>query len=134
MRKHVERASTDLRAVITTYEGKHNHNVPPPRGSGGLMNNINNNNNNMDNYAMTIRGSAIGSPPIQTASDAFFSTRPDGLGTIAFSRYENSMNYSFPNQVQQQNQLQHLEKQGHSMFSKAKEEPRDDLFIDSLRN
>ncbi|XP_047316422.1 probable WRKY transcription factor 26 [Impatiens glandulifera] len=35
VRKHVERASHDLRAVITTYEGKHNHDVPAPRGSGG---------------------------------------------------------------------------------------------------
>ncbi|KAL0316441.1 UNVERIFIED_CONTAM: putative WRKY transcription factor 33 [Sesamum radiatum] len=36
VRKHVERASHDLRAVITTYEGKHNHDVPAPRGSGSL--------------------------------------------------------------------------------------------------
>ncbi|CAK8536652.1 unnamed protein product [Lathyrus sativus] len=28
VRKHVERASTDRKAVITTYEGKHNHDVP----------------------------------------------------------------------------------------------------------
>nr|ATV82127.1 WRKY transcription factor 36 [Linum usitatissimum] len=33
VRKHVERASTDLRSVITTYEGKHNHDVPAARGS-----------------------------------------------------------------------------------------------------
>ncbi|CAI0399705.1 unnamed protein product, partial [Linum tenue] len=35
VRKHVERASHDLRSVITTYEGKHNHDVPAARGSGG---------------------------------------------------------------------------------------------------
>nr|AYD59720.1 WRKY transcription factor 61 [Ziziphus jujuba] len=34
VRKHVERASHDARAVITTYEGKHNHDVPAARGSG----------------------------------------------------------------------------------------------------
>ncbi|KAF3787391.1 putative WRKY transcription factor 33 [Nymphaea thermarum] len=34
VRKHVERASHDLRSVITTYEGKHNHDVPAARGSG----------------------------------------------------------------------------------------------------
>lgn len=28
VRKHVERASHDPRAVITTYEGQHNHDVP----------------------------------------------------------------------------------------------------------
>ncbi|CAA0815494.1 Probable WRKY transcription factor 34 [Striga hermonthica] len=34
VRKHVERASHDLKSVITTYEGKHNHNVPTARNSG----------------------------------------------------------------------------------------------------
>ncbi|KAE8661344.1 putative WRKY transcription factor 58 [Hibiscus syriacus] len=33
VRKHVERASTDPKAVITTYEGKHNHDVPSTRNS-----------------------------------------------------------------------------------------------------
>ena len=33
MRKHVERAATDPKAVITTYEGKHNHDVPAARNS-----------------------------------------------------------------------------------------------------
>lgn len=34
VRKHVERASKDPKAVITTYEGKHNHDVPAARNSG----------------------------------------------------------------------------------------------------
>lgn len=34
VRKHVERASTDIKAVITTYEGKHNHDVPAARNGG----------------------------------------------------------------------------------------------------
>ncbi|KAK8592867.1 hypothetical protein V6N12_044960 [Hibiscus sabdariffa] len=33
VRKHVERASTDPKAVITTYDGKHNHDVPAARNS-----------------------------------------------------------------------------------------------------
>lgn len=33
MRKHVERASHDPKAVITTYEGKHNHDVPTARNN-----------------------------------------------------------------------------------------------------
>ncbi|XP_008780961.3 probable WRKY transcription factor 4 [Phoenix dactylifera] len=33
VRKHIERASTEPKAVITTYEGKHNHHVPAARNS-----------------------------------------------------------------------------------------------------
>ncbi|KAJ0973636.1 hypothetical protein J5N97_015601 [Dioscorea zingiberensis] len=33
VRKHVERASHDPKAVITTYEGKHNHDVPVSRNN-----------------------------------------------------------------------------------------------------
>ncbi|XP_010545269.1 PREDICTED: probable WRKY transcription factor 20 isoform X2 [Tarenaya hassleriana] len=43
VRKHVERASHDPKAVITTYEGKHNHDVPTARS-----NNNNNNNHHHD--------------------------------------------------------------------------------------
>lgn len=48
MRKHVERAAHDMKAVITTYEGKHNHDVPLGRGSSSYNINktsLNNNNN-----------------------------------------------------------------------------------------
>ncbi|CAH9082266.1 unnamed protein product [Cuscuta europaea] len=38
VRKHVERAAHDHRAVITAYEGKHNHDVPVGRGSGTSLN------------------------------------------------------------------------------------------------
>lgn len=39
MRKHVERASHDPKAVITTYEGKHNHDVPTARPNNNSNNN-----------------------------------------------------------------------------------------------
>ncbi|KAK7362410.1 hypothetical protein VNO77_04521 [Canavalia gladiata] len=40
VRKHVERASADPKAVITTYEGKHNHDVPATKtNSHTLANN-----------------------------------------------------------------------------------------------
>ncbi|XP_019461253.1 PREDICTED: probable WRKY transcription factor 33 isoform X2 [Lupinus angustifolius] len=43
VRKHVERAVHDVKAVITTYEGKHNHDVPAARGSTGYRNPMNSN-------------------------------------------------------------------------------------------
>lgn len=41
VRKHVERAPQDPKSVVTTYEGKHNHDIPVSRHRGY---NINNNN------------------------------------------------------------------------------------------
>ncbi|KAK4353448.1 hypothetical protein RND71_028966 [Anisodus tanguticus] len=37
VRKHVERASDDLKSVITTYEGKHNHEVPSANKTNGVV-------------------------------------------------------------------------------------------------
>ncbi|OVA17217.1 DNA-binding WRKY [Macleaya cordata] len=59
VRKHVERACHDLRAVITTYEGKHNHDVPAARGSGSINRPIttsiasHDNNNNVHALALS---------------------------------------------------------------------------------
>ncbi|KAK9292311.1 hypothetical protein L1049_020276 [Liquidambar formosana] len=39
VRKHVERASHNLKSVITTYEGKHNHEVPAARNSSHVNSN-----------------------------------------------------------------------------------------------
>lgn len=39
VRKHVERASHNLKCVITTYEGKHNHEVPAARNSNQMNSN-----------------------------------------------------------------------------------------------
>ncbi|MCI00083.1 putative WRKY transcription factor 2, partial [Trifolium medium] len=39
VRKHVERASHDLKYVITTYEGKHNHEVPTSRNNNQISSN-----------------------------------------------------------------------------------------------
>lgn len=37
VRKHVERTSSDPKAVITTYEGKHNHDVPAAKTNSHTM-------------------------------------------------------------------------------------------------
>ncbi|XP_009615387.1 putative WRKY transcription factor 4 isoform X1 [Nicotiana tabacum] len=40
VRKHVERASDNLKSVITTYEGKHNHEVPTANKTNGVAGHI----------------------------------------------------------------------------------------------
>ncbi|KAL6650163.1 hypothetical protein ACP70R_014387 [Stipagrostis hirtigluma subsp. patula] len=41
VKKHIERSSQDPKAVITTYEGKHNHDVPAARNSSHAAANAN---------------------------------------------------------------------------------------------
>lgn len=41
MKKHIERSSQDPKAVITTYEGKHSHDVPAARNSSHSSANAN---------------------------------------------------------------------------------------------
>ncbi|RRT63116.1 hypothetical protein B296_00025813 [Ensete ventricosum] len=132
VRKHVERASHDLRAVITTYEGKHNHDVPVARGSGSqLLNRPTsdiNNNSSSNNFNMAIRPSATESHQYQMVTDSVFTGRSDGFS--GFAGYDNSMS-SYMN-LQQQQQQQQQPKQTDGTFIKAKEEQRDETFFKSL--
>ncbi|GAV58658.1 WRKY domain-containing protein [Cephalotus follicularis] len=141
VRKHVERASHDLRAVITTYEGKHNHDVPAARGSGNhrpLPDNSNNNGyNNGNNAAMAIRPSAVTSNPNNNMINPLRSFRlptttegqsPFTLemlqspGSFGFSSgYGNSVG-SYMNQTQLTD----------NAVSRTRDEPRDDMFLESL--
>ncbi|CAI9770760.1 unnamed protein product [Fraxinus pennsylvanica] len=114
VRKHVERASHDLRAVITTYEGKHNHVVPAARGSG---NNRPVPNNTIwpssmphpSNFQMSMRSSIrLPAPEAQAPHTLEMLQNPGGY---EFSGYGNSLN---------------------SIFSGAKEESRDNTFLESL--
>lgn len=136
MRKHVERASHDLRAVITTYEGKHNHDVPAARGSGSHSVNrpLPNNNNNNNAAPVAIRPSAVthhttNNNPLQNlrlpASEGqapFTLEMLQSPGSFGYAGFGNSMS-SYMNQSQ-------LTDNG---YSKTKEEPRDDnVFLESL--
>ncbi|KAK9279945.1 hypothetical protein L1049_013629 [Liquidambar formosana] len=133
VRKHVERASHDLRAVITTYEGKHNHDVPAARGSGNhhsVNRPLPDNNNNNNNVAAAIRPSAMThhsnnstiNPrlPTSEAQAPFTLEMLQSPGSFGFSGFGNPMG-SYMNQSQHND----------NVFSRAKDEPRDDIFIES---
>ncbi|KAK4412501.1 WRKY transcription factor WRKY24 [Sesamum alatum] len=130
VRKHVERAAHDTRAVITTYEGKHNHDVPAARGSGSsnslsrTVPYIPNNNSTVaavrhitlqhnSAYPMPIRSSAR---PPTVEDDAPYTSE-----SYRHSRFGNSVT-SCVSPLREDNAL----------FSRAKDEPRDDMFLESL--
>jgi WRKY transcription factor 33 len=93
VRKHVERASHDNRAVITTYEGKHNHDVPVGRGAGASR-------------ALPTSASSESSGLIRPAAT--------GQGPYNLEMLTNpAAGYG-------------------GAFQRTKDEPRDDLFVESL--
>ncbi|KAE8711636.1 putative WRKY transcription factor 33 [Hibiscus syriacus] len=124
VRKHVERASHDLGAVITTYEGKHIHDVPAARGSGYAMNRpltatVNNVNAPI---AMPIRPSAVPSQPNSisyTNSGITLDMLQHNYGGFRFSRSGKPIS-SYMSQIQFSNEV----------F--AKDEPGDDSFLDGF--
>ena len=146
MRKHVERASHDLRAVITTYEGKHNHDVPAARGSAALyrpaprpaadsaMSTSHQYMANQQPAAMTYQTGAASA----AAGTQQYAPRPDGFGSqsqgsfgfngsFGFSGFDNpTASYMSQHQQQQrQNDAMHA--------SSAKEEPREDMFFQNFQ-
>ncbi|MCL7037324.1 hypothetical protein MKW94_012234 [Papaver nudicaule] len=145
VRKHVERASHDLRAVITTYEGKHNHDVPAARGSGmsrqqqqqpaTANTTIGSSHDNSAVMPSIVRpyttsllvnnGHSYRNDNNQGQTPFTLEMLQSSPGSFGFSGFSNnSMNStnSFMNNQQQQ--------QG--VFSKTKDEPRDDMFLESL--
>ncbi|EYU27515.1 hypothetical protein ABFS82_13G151100 [Erythranthe guttata] len=89
VRKHVERACNDLKSVITTYEGKHNHDVPAARnsvqmnalGSGSLASTRHSpavSNNNMNRVDPSQNRGWFERPP--SASFGQPGSRPRGFG------------------------------------------------------
>ncbi|XP_044508836.1 probable WRKY transcription factor 2 isoform X2 [Mangifera indica] len=80
VRKHVERASHDLKSVITTYEGKHNHDVPAARNSSHV--------NSCSSNAISAQSAAAGqahihrSEPSQIHNSMGRFDRPSAFGSF----------------------------------------------------
>ncbi|KAM0888224.1 hypothetical protein ACQ4PT_028551 [Festuca glaucescens] len=127
VRKHVERASQDLRAVVTTYEGKHNHDVPALRGSAAAA----------ARYSTAPQLAAASYH--QGGGGGYSSLRPDGFGGGApapaqpadqsgfalsgFGYDSTSSSYSYAG-MQQPNDAMYYD------ASRTKDEPRDDMFFE----
>ncbi|KAF0927718.1 hypothetical protein E2562_035969 [Oryza meyeriana var. granulata] len=135
VRKHVERASNDLRAVITTYEGKHNHDVPAARGSAAALYRATPPQGSMIPTAAPPSGylqSGAGGYPVlpaggygavQGAFGGAPTTQPaNGGGFAALSGFDDAMgaSYSYTSQQQQPNEAMYY-------ASRAKDEPKDDM-------
>ncbi|KAJ8768801.1 hypothetical protein K2173_023705 [Erythroxylum novogranatense] len=129
VRKHVERASHDLRAVITTYEGKHNHDVPAARGSSHSVNKVFPENNSSNttgksSSSMAIRPAASNhnrSPPIISEGETSFTfDMLQSPGSFGFSGFGNPME-------------SYVSQSTDNVFSRTKEEPRDDMLLQPLR-
>ncbi|OEL35085.1 putative WRKY transcription factor 33 [Dichanthelium oligosanthes] len=133
VRKHVERASHDLRAVITTYEGKHNHDVPAARGSAALYRPAPPPADHAGHYLPAAAGMRPPAMAYQAGEQYGFAgqgsfglggTAPAQSGGFGFSSgFDNPMG-SYMSQHQQQ------QRQNDAMHaSRAKEEPREDMFF-----
>nr|AVK70094.1 transcription factor WRKY33 [Brassica napus] len=123
VRKHVERASQDLRAVITTYEGKHNHDVPAARGSGYATNR-----QVQDPSSAPIRPAAIAGHTNYTTSRP-----PYTLQMLQNNNNTNAGRFGYAMNSHNNIQTQQNEFVGGG-FSRAKEEPNDESssFFDSF--
>ncbi|XP_058737106.1 WRKY transcription factor WRKY24-like [Vicia villosa] len=135
VRKHVERAAHDIKAVITTYEGKHNHDVPAARGSAGY--NMNRNSMNNSVVPAPIRPSAVNcysnsssltnslynktDLPTNGNHELFQPDMLQGHGRLGYSSLGRSMDSSA-------NHLQYSD----TAYLKAKDERKDDLFLQSF--
>lgn len=139
VRKHVERASHDTRAVITTYEGKHNHDVPAARGSSYALTRPSPNVNS-SNLPAPIRPSvtAIANhsnlPSYSNSFNTRFPTSSGSQTQFTAPMLQNSGSYGYSGFGKQSNSYMNQRQQLDGFFPRAKEEPKEDSFLESFLN
>ncbi|KAL9253696.1 putative WRKY transcription factor 33, partial [Drosera capensis] len=132
VRKHIERSSNDRRAVITTYEGKHNHDIPSPWRSSSSYNMARPSSLGANNsYALVpLRPAVMRNQYFSTAGtrapaisnqQAMESRVPATLQMLHNSE-GSAMSGSYMNQAQQMG----------SLYNITKEEQADDTFLDAF--
>ncbi|KAK6943213.1 WRKY domain [Dillenia turbinata] len=139
VRKHVERASHDLRAVITTYEGKHNHDVPAARGSGSHALARPSTMPNPNNMQMSIRPSAVAGHPglASNYSNSLLNTRQstsENQAPFTLEMLHNTGSFGFSSGFRNpgSSSLLNQNQQTDNMVYRAKEEPKEDALFDSF--
>ncbi|KAK7294785.1 hypothetical protein RJT34_17681 [Clitoria ternatea] len=128
VRKHVERAAHDIKAVITTYEGKHNHDVPAARGTANYNMNRNPLSSCTSNVPMPIRPSAVNCYSNSSSfTNSLYNARlpangnQESSGSFGYSALSRPMG-SYTNHAQYSD----------AAYSKAKDERKDDSFLQSF--
>lgn len=120
VRKHVERAFHDSRAVITTYEGKHNHDVPAGRGSGSYA----------TSRPQAVDTSAMRPPATINHSNGANLSNTTRLhqnqAPYTLQRVQNADSFGFSGYMNR------MQTQSSNALSLAKEEPRDNSFFDAF--
>ncbi|XP_030440357.1 probable WRKY transcription factor 33 [Syzygium oleosum] len=139
VRKHVERAPHDVRAVITTYEGKHNHDVPAARGSSTQYVNRPLPSNNNSSIAPTpIRPSTVaGHSNNSTYLSSIESTRLQRSGDQApftLQMLQSSDSHGAPGSGKYGGSYMHQSLYWDEIFPRTKEEPRESSEFDSFLN
>ncbi|KAI3867940.1 hypothetical protein MKW92_049901 [Papaver armeniacum] len=111
VRKHVERAANNIRSVITTYEGKHNHDIPAARGSYRHSSNNNTSSSNSNNSSIT---------------NVAMSTSSNEQVPYTLEMMQNSESYEYGSYMNQQHNVENT-------FSETKSEPmKDDVLLELL--
>ncbi|KAL8258809.1 hypothetical protein R6Q59_026762 [Mikania micrantha] len=131
VRKQVERASHNIKSVVTTYEGKHNHDVPAARGfQSSYATNSSNNRSTMSSVPLEFSYQHSNNSMINLipGSSLLSSDTKFTLETSHDQGDSGGLGFEKPMQSNYMDRQLKLE----SVFPKTKDEPQDDDFLESL--